>query len=127
MDVPPNDLKKVGGAIVFTPCRTAIKDGFRIAKELESLVPYVESHPGCKVIIDFSNVEYIASHTIGTLVGLLKRVNAAKGGLRICSLRKTMQEVFGILLLHRVFEICEDVDEALESLEAASKKPVIAV
>ena len=66
-----------------------------------------------KVILDFSNVEYLSSAALGKLIQLDKKVKAAKAQLRLCSIRKDILEVFKITKLNIVFKIFDGRDQAL--------------
>jgi anti-sigma B factor antagonist len=67
-----------------------------------------------KIILDFSNVEYLSSAALGKLITMEKKVKAAKGKLRLCCIRPEIYEVFAITKLNRLFKICEDQERALE-------------
>jgi anti-sigma B factor antagonist len=45
-----------------------------------------------------------------------KKVKAAKGSLRLCSIRPEIYEVFAITKLNKLFKIFEDQEKALEGL-----------
>lgn len=67
-----------------------------------------------KVVLDFANVEYLSSAALGKLITLDKKVKAAQGELRLCSIRKDILEVFKITRLDKLFKIRENRDKALE-------------
>ena len=67
-----------------------------------------------KIILDFTNVEYLSSAALGKLITMEKKVKAAKGQLRLCSIRPDIYEVFAITKLNKLFKIHEDQEKALE-------------
>ena len=67
-----------------------------------------------KIILDFSNVEYLSSAALGKLITMEKKVKAAKGKLKLCCIRPEIYEVFAITKLNRLFKIVEDQERALE-------------
>jgi anti-sigma B factor antagonist len=68
-----------------------------------------------KVIIDFSKVPYIDSSGLATLIELLQRLKKNNGKLRICSVTEKVKNIFEITKLHKLFEIYDDQESALES------------
>jgi len=69
-----------------------------------------------KIVLDFSNVEYLSSAALGKLITLDKKVKSAKGKLRLCNIRPDIYEVFAITRLNKLFDIRETQDQALQGL-----------
>lgn len=69
-----------------------------------------------KIILDFSNVQFLASAAIGLLMNLHRKSTAIKGTFVICSLRKELMKVFEIMKLTKVFKFAADEDAALALL-----------
>lgn len=67
-----------------------------------------------KIILDFSNVEYLSSAALGKLITMDRKVKAISGALRLCSIKPNILEVFKITHLDNVFVIKPDRDSALE-------------
>jgi len=67
-----------------------------------------------KIVLDFSNVEYLSSAALGKLITLDKKAKAAGGKIRFCSIRSDILEVFKITRLDKLFTIKENRDKALE-------------
>lgn len=74
----------------------------------------VEEDGRQKIVLDFSNVEYLSSAALGKLITMEKKVKAAKGKLRLCSIRPDIYEVFAITKLNKLFKIYEDQEKALD-------------
>jgi anti-sigma B factor antagonist len=68
-----------------------------------------------KIILDFSNVEYLSSAALGKLITMDKKVKQARGQLRLCSIRPDIYEVFAITKLNKLFSIHDNRDKALEA------------
>jgi len=68
---------------------------------------------GIHLLLDLSNVEFLASAMLDTLCQLYRRIHAAGGQLRLCGMRPSIAEVFRITNLERLFPIHADVDEAM--------------
>ena len=67
-----------------------------------------------KIVLDFTNVEYLSSAALGKLITMDKKVKAAKGLLRLCGIRPEIYEVFAITRLNKLFQIYDDQEKALE-------------
>ena len=74
-----------------------------LAEELEGLTDGLGE---CHLLLDFTNVEYITSAELGTLVGLHKRVKAGGGRLTLFNLIPRVFEVFTVTRLETLLEIC---------------------
>jgi len=68
-----------------------------------------------KMVLDFTNVDYLSSAALGKLITLHKRVREKKGHLRFCAIKPKIYDVFRITKLDKIFEIHEDRDKALGS------------
>ena len=77
-----------------------------IARQLEGRTGRLE---GCHLLLDFSNIEYLGSIELGTLITLRKRLNAAGGRLTLFNLNPQVYETFETTRLHTLFEICRQV------------------
>jgi anti-sigma B factor antagonist len=67
-----------------------------------------------KILLNFSNVEYLSSAALGKLITANKSVAAASGKLRLCSIHPQIYEVFKITKLNKLFDIHKDEQTALE-------------
>lgn len=66
-----------------------------------------------KLVLNFSAVGFMSSAALGKLITLNKKVQAAGGAVKMCSIRPEIREVFVITRLDRLFDIKEDESEAL--------------
>ncbi len=68
-----------------------------------------------KIIIDFSQVAYIDSSGLATLIELFQRLKKTGGSLRLCSVSDKVKGIFEVTKLHKLFAIYESQELALES------------
>lgn len=68
-----------------------------------------------QVIFDLHKLEQIDSSGIGAIIALFKRVRSNKGDMKIANLIGQPREIFSLLRLDRVFDIHENVDQALKN------------
>jgi anti-anti-sigma factor len=72
---------------------------------LERLGDSLELRPDMRLLIDFSDVQYLASPVLGQLIDLKKRLGACGGRLALRHLHPDLAEVFRITRLDRVFDL----------------------
>jgi len=65
-----------------------------------------------KIVLDMSEVNYIDSAGLGSLVALYKDVRMAEKELVLASLKQTVIRIFEMTRLDRVFKIVQTVEEA---------------
>src|SRR5580692_11786744 len=62
-----------------------------IGAELHGLI---SDHRYSKIVLDFSNVQYVSSMMLAKLASLEKQVGIAKGQLKLCRLGPILQDTF---------------------------------
>ena len=68
-----------------------------------------------KLLIDFSKVKFISSIVLASLISCLKEIKSANGVLKLCSMNDKVKGVFYVTELHKIFEIYETKDHALDA------------
>jgi anti-anti-sigma factor len=76
-----------------------------IATELSNLTDGVG---GGHLLLDFTNVDFITSVELGTLISLHKRLRESGGRLTLFNLNAQVFEVFTITQLHTLLAICRE-------------------
>ena len=71
-------------------------------------------------IFDFSDVPIVTSAGIGTLVRFLVRLRGFGGAIAICGCSDKICEVFEIVMLKEVLQVCDSEEGALERLTDAA-------
>jgi len=108
--------RRVGDAVVATvelsELTSAVAETL-LAKLRESL----SAGGTVKVVLDLSNVKFIDSVALGSLVVLLRRIKEAKGRLALTGLAGHCLRVFQVTGLEKVFEVYPDVPAASEALQ----------
>ncbi len=110
------DIEEIGAVTVARFVDKKILDETNIQLIGNELFALVEEQGRRKIIVDFSNVEYFSSPALGKLITLDKKVKAAKGKLRLCSIRPDIYEVFAITRLNKLFDIKDNREQALEGM-----------
>jgi anti-sigma B factor antagonist len=79
----------------------------------DELYRLVDDHKLTRLLLNFRNVRYISTAMLGRLIGLNKKIERAKGQLKLCGLGPVLKDIFHISRLDRVFDLFEDVPGAL--------------
>lgn len=66
-----------------------------------------------KMLIDFTNLDYISSAGLRLLLATAKGLKSAGGELRVCSLNKTVKEVFDISGFAAILNVYDSEEEGL--------------
>jgi len=106
------DIDEVGDVTIAKFVDKKILDETNIQIIGNQLFGLVDEDARDKIILDFTNVEYLSSAALGKLITMQKKVK--KGQLRLCSIRPDIYEVFAITKLNKLFDIYDDQEKALE-------------
>ena len=68
-----------------------------------------------KILLNFSNVEFLSSAALGKLITMNRKVQAVRGKLLLCNITKEIREVFEITKLDKLFTIMPDEQAALQA------------
>jgi anti-anti-sigma factor len=93
------------------------------AKDFENrLLPHVTGCTGetKKILLDFSEVNYISSAGLRVLMIAAKQCKKQDGKMVLAALQPMIQEVFQISRFDSLFEIFSTVKAALEAISAAA-------
>ena len=67
-------------------------------------------------IFDFTDVPIVTSAGIGTLVRFRVRLRGYGGAIAICGCSDKIREIFSIVMLEDILQVCDSEDEAREKL-----------
>jgi anti-sigma B factor antagonist len=108
------ELEEVNGVTVAKFTDKKILDESNIQLIGNQLFALVDEDKRQKIVLDFSNVEYLSSAALGKLITMDKKVKSSGGKLRFCTIRSDILEVFKITRLDKLFTIKENREKALE-------------
>lgn len=74
----------------------------------------IESAGYSKVILDFSNVNFMDSSGIGVVIGRYKRISMKKGELCIANVQESVKRVFELSGMFKIIKLYKSVQEAIE-------------
>ena len=110
------DIEEINGVTVAKFIDKKILDEGNIQIIGNQLFGMVDTDGRKKIVLDFSNVEYLSSAALGKLITMEKKVKAAKGKLRLCNIRPDIYEVFVITRLNKLFDIKDTQEKAIEGI-----------
>jgi anti-sigma B factor antagonist len=84
-----------------------------IAEQLFSLV---DQDGRRKLLLNFSDVEYLSSAALGKLINLQNKLDAGQGQLAMCSVFAQILEVLAVTKFDKIFKIFPDEEAAMASL-----------
>lgn len=104
---------EVGEVTVVRFVDRKILDESNIQQLGNELFRLVEEEKKTKLLLNFSNVEFLSSGALGKLITLDKKVKANNGVLKLSNIRPEIYEVFAITKLNKLFDIKDDEAAAL--------------
>jgi len=107
------EISEVGDVAVVRFVDFKILDEANIQEMGQELFHLVEQDGHKKVLLNFSNVQFLSSAALGKLITLDKKVKKAGGTLKFSDILPDIYEVFAITKLNRLFQIHDDEAEAL--------------
>jgi anti-anti-sigma factor len=94
----------------FPGSRVSLGGAYSVALK-DQLVRLPEEGAGCRMELDLSNVGFLFSDVMASLVALHKGLKARGGHLVLCNPVPAVYELFRITGLHRVFDVRREGEE----------------
>ncbi|MEO6903099.1 MAG: STAS domain-containing protein [Bacteroidia bacterium] len=88
--------------------------GEMLLKEVDEAIKLNEN----KILLDLSELKYINSSGLSIFLNILTRSRKAGGDVAICSVNKKITELMVITKLNSVFNVRENINEAIKLLTA---------
>jgi anti-sigma B factor antagonist len=92
---------------------TSILDTLQVQQIGDEIYGLVDTMNRKKLVLDFSKVRFLSSSALGVLITLRKKSEAIKGKVVLCGLRSELMKVFQISRLDKLFEFCDNEEDAL--------------
>ncbi len=88
-----------------------------IAQTLKEEVAQYLTKANTKLILNLEGIEYVDSSGFGALLSILRNAKNNDSQFKICNVSSDVMELIKLLQLHNVFDICDNIDECLNSFE----------
>lgn len=109
------EVEDIGDVAVINFVDRKILDEQNIQVIGEQLFGLVDQEGKRKLLLNFSNVEYLSSAALGKLITLNKKLQGVGGRLILCNIDPQIYEVFEITKLDKFFNIQKEEQAALQS------------
>ena len=87
-----------------------------LIQELETVViKAIGTQPVPKVIVDFSNVNYVSSAVFGKLIAIHRRLKGSGQRLRLAGMSTLIRQMFAVTRMDSLFDVHDDADAAVRS------------
>ena len=70
-----------------------------------------------RLVVDCANLTFVDSMGLGVLISLLRRARQSQGDVKVAALTDDVKTIFEITRLHRLFEVCADLNTAIKRFE----------
>jgi len=116
--MPPSDLvvTEVQGVTTVSFRNPSILDAHAIDTIGEELYALVDRQAKRKVLLDFSQVNFLSSKMMGVLLALHGKAAKIKGKVVICSLQPNLFEAFRIMQLDKLLSFAKTEADGLGKL-----------
>ena len=71
--------------------------------------------PGTNVVLDLNTVDFIDSSGLGAILSCYRHLQTANGDLKLCRMRDSVRSLFELVRMHRIFDIYDTIEEAMDS------------
>ena len=103
-------------AVVITLADEKILQTSDIIALESSILPVIEDKDAIQVVVNFTNVQFLSSSVLGLLIRISKKIYEQGGQLRLCNINAKIFSIFKITRLDKVFDIYDNLPEAIDSL-----------
>ncbi|MEA2105095.1 MAG: STAS domain-containing protein [Bacteroidota bacterium] len=88
-----------------------------IAQTLKKEVAQYLTKANTKLILNLEGIKYVDSSGFGALLSILRNAKNNDSQFKICNVSSDVMELIKLLQLHNIFDICDNIDECLNSFE----------
>jgi anti-sigma B factor antagonist len=103
-----------GVAVVTFVDSVSMFEGDKVEAVGKELLDLAESRKEPRIVLNLSNAHFMSSAMLAHLVKLHRKLQAAKGRVRLCGLRPVIMDAFKVSHFDRIFEIFPDEASALK-------------
>ncbi len=109
-------VKEINGVAVVDFVNSQLMFATEVVQEIgDELNGLVRDHGFTKVLLDFSNVQYVSSMMLAKLAKLEQEVEKGKVQLKLCRLGPILKDTFRIGHFERLFSVYDDAESALRA------------
>jgi anti-anti-sigma factor len=95
-----------------------MQDDPLFSEDINLIQEMIEQRPGCHLVLDLLNINFLNSSNIAQLLKLRKSILTPPAGkLRLCGINTHVWGVFLTTGLDKIFECCDNVASGLASIQ----------
>ena len=83
---------------------------------MKAMSPVLKSET--QVIFDMSKISFVDSHGLASIMVCRKRLKPSGGFFKLCGLSKSIQGLFDIVRLQKIFDIYKTREEAIQAFQS---------
>ncbi len=106
-------LSEVGNVTVVAFPDRNIVNNEKIERWGDELYALADVEQRSRLLLDFSNVEFLSSGALNKLVTLEKKVQRRAGAIKLCGLSPEISQIFELTRLDALFDIRRNREDAL--------------
>ncbi len=103
------------GEVTVVRLAGAQLDASSVEEFKRDIAQVLEEH--AQVIFDLSQLGFVDSSGLGSLLFCLRQVQARGGDLKLCSISKSVRALFELVRMHRLFHIFDTQEEAVRAFQ----------
>ncbi len=105
--------QEIKGEVLVVTVPGRVIDAANAGDFKSAMNPLLEANR--KLVVDLKHLDFVDSTGLGAIVSCLRKIHVVSGEIKLCGLTKPVRSLFELVRMHRVFEIFNDVDEAVKS------------
>jgi anti-sigma B factor antagonist len=91
------------------------------APKLEETISNLVNHNQCKIIVNFSELNYISSAGLGVFMAFIETVRTKGGDIKFSSMNEKIYKVFDLIGFPKIYEFYKTDDEAIQNFKSCEK------
>ena len=91
------------------------------APKLEETISNLVNHNQCKIIVNFSELNYISSAGLGVFMSFIETVRTKGGDIKFSSMNEKIYKVFDLIGFPKIYEFYKTDDEAIQNFKSCEK------
>ena len=103
------------GEVTVVMLAGAQLDASSVGEFKRDIAPVLEEH--AQVIFDLSQLGFVDSSGLGSLLACLRHMQTRGGDLKLCGMSKSVRALFELVRMHRIFHIFETQTEAIRAFQ----------
>lgn len=104
------ELREKNGQIIGTISETDRLNA-TVAQEIKTELTSILSKKGTKMVLNLSNIKFIDSTGIGTLISALKTARENNGAFQLCAIQNDVMGLITLMKLDKIFDIFKSEEE----------------